>query len=88
MRANLELTHGALFSQTVLLALVENGMARDDAYRIVQSLAQRAWDEGTPLRTLLEAEPAAAGLDLDALFDPARFTRHAAEIVGRLDEIA
>jgi adenylosuccinate lyase len=54
----------------------------------VQSLAQRAWDEGTPLRTLLEAEPAAAGLDLDALFDTARFTRHAADIVGRLDEIA
>ena len=46
MRANLELTHGALFSQRVLLALVEAGSSRDDAYRIVQELAQRAWDEG------------------------------------------
>jgi len=88
MRANLELTHGALFSQRVLLALVEGGMQRDEAYRIVQSLAQRAWDEGTPLRDLLAAEPAAQALDLDALFDYGQFTRHAAEIVGRLDEIA
>ena len=50
MRANLELTCGALFSQRVLLALVESGMARDDAYRIVQRLAQQAWDTQTPLR--------------------------------------
>ena len=88
MRANLELTHGALFSQRVLLALVEGGMQRDEAYRIVQSLARRAWDEGTPLRDLLAAEPAAESLDLDALFDYGHFTRHAAEIVARLDEIA
>ena len=46
MRANLELTHGALFSQRVLLALVSAGSTRDDAYRIVQELAQRAWDKG------------------------------------------
>src|SRR6202046_5518527 len=52
MRENLELTHGALFSQRVLLALVENGSSRDDAYRIVHELAQRAWDEGIPLREL------------------------------------
>src|SRR5947209_1763601 len=45
MRANLDLTHGALFSQRVLLALVEQGTPRDEAYRIVQETAQRAWDE-------------------------------------------
>jgi adenylosuccinate lyase len=88
MRENLELTSGALFSQRVLLALVEAGMQRDDAYRIVQSLAQRAWDEGTPLRDLLAAEPAAEGLDLDAVFDYAHFVRHADAILERLDEIA
>jgi adenylosuccinate lyase len=88
MRANLELTHGALFSQRVLLALVEAGMQRDEAYRLTQSLAQRAWDEATPLRDLLAAEPAAAGLELDAIFDYRAFTRHAEEIVARLDEIA
>ena len=45
MRENLELTHGALFSQRVLLALVQRGQTRDDAYRIVQRLAQRALDQ-------------------------------------------
>ncbi|MGI8593533.1 MAG: adenylosuccinate lyase [Solirubrobacteraceae bacterium] len=88
MRANLDLTSGALFSQRALLALVLSGMARDDAYRVVQVAAQRAWDTGTPLRELLAAEPAAEGLDLDAVFDERHFTRHAAEIVGRLDTIA
>ncbi len=86
MRANLELTHGALFSQRALLALVAGGMARDEAYRIVQEDAQRAWDAGTPLRGLLAARD--LGLDLDAVFDLGAFTRHAVEIVGRLDAIA
>jgi adenylosuccinate lyase len=86
MRENLELTHGALYSQRALLALVEAGRSRDDAYRIVQESAQLAWDTGTPFRELL-AE-AAPGLDLDSIFDPSAFTRHAAEIVGRLDRIA
>ncbi|MFL5821302.1 MAG: adenylosuccinate lyase [Solirubrobacteraceae bacterium] len=88
MRANLELTYGALFSQRVLLALVEAGMERDDAYRVVQAVAQRAWDEQTPLRELLAAEPAAQGLDLDAVFDYRHYTRHAATIFERLDAIA
>jgi adenylosuccinate lyase len=95
MLANLELTHGALFSQRVLLALVEGDpaqgrapMVRDDAYRIAQELAQRAWDEGTPLRELLAADERAAGLDLDAIFDYGHYTRYAREIVARLDEIA
>jgi adenylosuccinate lyase len=87
MRANLELTHGALFSQRVLLALVEAGQARDDAYRVVQELAQRAWDEGVELRELLAADPHAQGLDLDALFDYGFFLRHAEAIVGRLERI-
>ena len=69
MRANLELTHGALFSQRVLLALVEAGSSRDEAYRVVQELAQRAWDEGIALRELLAADARAGELDLDAIFD-------------------
>ncbi len=86
MEENLELTHGALFSQRVLLALVERGMSRDEAYRIAQRLAQRAWDERTPLRDLLAREQ--PDLDLDAVFDSSHFTRHAREIVGRLEGIA
>ncbi len=88
MRENLELTHGALFSQRVLLALIGAGSTRDDAYRVVQRLAQEALDERVPLRRLLAADPAGAVLDLDAIFDYAPFVRSAAEIVGRLDAIA
>jgi adenylosuccinate lyase len=88
MLANLELTHGALFSQRVLLALVGAGSSRDDAYRIVQELAQRAWDEGTPLRELLASDPRGAGLDLDEIFDYGHYIRYAREIVARLDAIA
>ena len=87
MRENLELTSGALFSQRVLLALVERGLTRDDAYRIVQRLAQRALDERVPLRDLLASDPVGATLDLDAIFDYAPFVRYADEIVGRLDAI-
>jgi adenylosuccinate lyase len=86
MLANLELTHGALFSQRVLLALVESGMQRDDAYRIVQEDAQRAWDTGTQLRELLAERE--LGLDLDAIFALAHYTRHARAVVARLDLIA
>ena len=82
MRKNIDLTCGALFSQRVLLALVEQGMTRDDAYRIVQQSAQRAWDTGTPLRDLLAAQN--LGLDLEAVFDLHAYTRHAHEIVRRL----
>jgi adenylosuccinate lyase len=88
MRENLELTHGALFSQHVLLALVASGLERDDAYRIAQEHAQNAWSTRTPMRELLAADPRTSGLDLDAIFDYATFTRHAQELVGRLDEIA
>jgi adenylosuccinate lyase len=87
MRENLELTHGALFSQRLLLALVQRGLTREDAYRIVQRLAQQALDERTPLRELVARDPDVEGLDLDAIFDYAPFVRHAGEIVGRLDAI-
>jgi adenylosuccinate lyase len=85
MRANLEATHGALYSQRALLALVEAGRSRDEAYRIVQEAAWRAWDEGIQFRELLGV--AAPDLDLDAVFDPGAFVRHARTIVGRLDRI-
>jgi adenylosuccinate lyase len=88
MRENLELTCGALFSQRVLLALVEGGLGRDEAYRAVQRLAQQALDTRRPLRELLAADPAGSGLDLDAIFDYQWFVRYAPEIVGRLDVLA
>ena len=63
MRDNLDLTHGALFSQRALTALVESGMSRDDAYRVVQE-TPRSLGHGTEFRDLLgEAAPQ---FDLDA----------------------
>jgi adenylosuccinate lyase len=85
MRANLELTSGALFSQRVLLALVASGMQRDDAYRIVQRLAQQAWDTQTPLRRLLEQED--VSLDLDEVFDYGYYVRFVPEALARLEVI-
>ena len=85
MRRNLELTHGALFSQRALTALVESGLSRDDAYRMVQENAQRAWDTGTPFRDLLgEAEP---DLDLDAVFDYDAYLGHVPAIFERLEAL-
>jgi adenylosuccinate lyase len=91
MQANLTLTHGALHSQAVLTALIEAGMGRDDAYALVQRTAQRALDEGTELRTLLEAEGSVTDLlspsQLDELFDSRRFLRNAGAIFERVAEL-
>jgi adenylosuccinate lyase len=86
MRENLELTHGALFSQRALTALVEAGRSRDEAYRLVQENAQRAWDEGIAFRELIgEAAPE---LDLDAVFDHEAYLEHVPEVIARLDEMS
>ncbi|MCU1450684.1 MAG: Adenylosuccinate lyase [Acidimicrobiales bacterium] len=66
MLENLDRSYGLVFSQTVLLALVEAGLARDDAYRIVQTAARTAWEERRPFRALLEAD-ATVPLDAAAL---------------------
>jgi adenylosuccinate lyase len=82
MRANLEATGGLVASSQVLLQLVEGGMARDDAYTVVQAAAMRTWETGEPFARTLAAQ----GVDLPAdAFDPARFlTRHDA-VRARLD---
>ncbi len=85
MRENIELTHGALFSQRALTALIEAGMTRDDAYRVVQENAQRAWDEGTSFRELIGG--AAPQLDLDAVFDYGAYLEHVPEVLARLDRL-
>ena len=85
MRSNLELTHGALFSQRALTALVESGMTRDDAYRVVQQAAQAAWDTGTPFRELIgEAAP---DLDLDEVLDYDAYLTHVPEVLARLEAL-
>ncbi len=96
MRENLELTHGALYSQRALTALVKSGMERDAAYRIVQESAQRAWDEGTSFRDLLARritadlgveDEGAAGIDLDAVFDPGAYLAHVPDVFERLEAL-
>jgi adenylosuccinate lyase len=85
MRDNLDLTHGALHSQRALTALVESGMSRDEAYRVVQESARRAWDDGTAFRELIgEAAP---DLDLDAVLDHNAYLRHVPEVFARLEAL-
>jgi adenylosuccinate lyase len=82
---------GIAFSQTVLLALVDAGLARDEAYRIVQGAAARAWDEEGSFREIVVADPAVtARLDasaLEALFDPERFLRNVGPVFDRLEKL-
>ena len=87
MRRNLEASHGLVFSQPVLLALVESGLSRDDAYRVVQRNAMRAWDEQVDFRSLLAADPDVGSVDLDDAFDLARSLQHLNQIFDRLDDI-
>jgi adenylosuccinate lyase len=80
MRANLDLGGGIVFSQRVLLALVEKGMARDDAYLVVQAAGLRAWDEGQDFKALVKADERVRALlseqEIDDLFDPTWHTRN------------
>jgi adenylosuccinate lyase len=74
MRENLDASHGLVFSQPVLLALVQSGLSRDESYRIVQDNAMRAWDESRSFRALLDAD-ARVAVDpaiLDQAFDVER----------------
>jgi adenylosuccinate lyase len=88
MRENLLVGDGVAYSQNVLLALVEAGMPRDDAYAIVQSAAARAWDEGVGFRDDLEADPEVASrVELDELFDPRRALRNLDVVFDRLEKV-
>jgi adenylosuccinate lyase len=89
MRSNLEATRGLVYSQAVLLALVETGLSRDDAYRIVQENALRAWEEGLDLSSLLEADPRVGLADdaLSSLFDPHRYLREGGVVFERLEQL-
>lgn len=87
MRTNLDASHGLVYSQPVLLALVQRGHTRDDAYRIVQRAAMRAWDEGRSFRSLLEDDPAVDDEVLDEAFDLQRSLRNLHLVFDRLEAI-
>jgi adenylosuccinate lyase len=88
MAANLEKSFGLLYSQRVLLALVEAGMLRDDAYALVQRSAMKAWEQKTSFKTLLEADEAVtsrlSGTELEACFDPSYQLRNMGVIFDRV----
>jgi adenylosuccinate lyase len=87
MQANLDASHGLVFSQPVLLALVQSGATRDDAYRIVQRNAMQAWDEGRDFRTLLEADPDVDDVVLDDAFDLRRSLHHLPHVLDQVEHI-
>jgi adenylosuccinate lyase len=90
MRANvLEGSFGLVFSQPVLLALVESGMARDAAYRIVQRAARLSWEERRPLRAVLEADPEVTldGPALDRAFSLERALQHVSRFTEAIEEV-
>jgi adenylosuccinate lyase len=85
MRRNLDASHKLFFSQRVLLALVESGLARDDGYRLVQRNAMRAWDEEQDFEQLVRTDPEIVErLDLDGVFDLSVYTRHVDTVFERL----
>jgi adenylosuccinate lyase len=85
MRRNLDSGHRLFFSQRLLLALVEAGLARDDAYRMVQQHALRAWEEEVDFPELVRGDREIAGrVDLDAVFELASYTKHVDTVLERL----
>jgi adenylosuccinate lyase len=91
MRANLEADGGLAFSHAVLLALVEKGLSRDDAYAIVQRASAAAWDEGADFRVELGQNPEVQRLlspeELNSLFDPSRFLRNLDGVFEKLEKL-
>jgi adenylosuccinate lyase len=88
MRANLDASHGLFFSQRVLLALVESGLQRDEAYRLVQEHALRAWDEELDFPSLVETDERIAGrIDLGETFDLGAYTRNLDAVFERLQAL-
>jgi adenylosuccinate lyase len=89
MRRNLEASHYLFFSQRVLNALVEAGLGRDDAYRLVQRASMRAWEEELDFRELCRTDDEIASrVDLDATFDLTMYTRHVDTVFARLESVS
>jgi len=90
MRANLMSSHGLVFSQPVLLALVQSGMTRDDAYRLVQEAASVAWTQSRDFRSVLDENETVRRLDasvLDDAFDLKRSLGRISVVFDALDRI-
>jgi len=90
MLENLESTHGLVFSQPVLLALVQSGLSRDEAYRIVQDASASAWSKRISFRSVIESDPRTKSIPADVLdgaFDLGRSLVHIGRVFNRLDSV-
>ena len=90
MRENLQVGGGLAFSQNVLLALVDAGLTRDEAYAIVQDTAATAWDDDASFRELVASDPRVRerlGERLAELFDPAAALRNLDVVFDRLEKV-
>jgi len=88
MRRNLEMTGGLIYSQAILLKLAEKGLTREEAYRIVQSLAMEARDRGEPFRSLIEGDSRVREYlspeEIAWCFDPRKNVRYVDEVFQRV----
>jgi adenylosuccinate lyase len=88
MRKNLDRLGGLVHSQRVMLALVDKGTSREDAYRLVQRNAMPVWQEGGDFLALLKADPevskALTAAELEALFDLGYHTKHVDDVFKRV----
>ena len=88
MRHNLELTGGLVFSEAVLLALIGKGLSREEAYRMVQRHAMKAWESHEPFKPLLLADPEIcrhlSPAEVESCFDLGYHLRHLDDIFARV----
>ena len=88
MWANVESSRGLIFSQQVLLSLIDKGLSREDSYKIVQRNAMKSWDDGEDFRSLLKSDTdALASLsvdDMEKIFDYGYYTKHIDETFERI----
>jgi adenylosuccinate lyase len=88
MRRNIELTQGVIFSQRVLLALIDKGLPREEAYKMVQDNAMKAWEKKKSFLSLLEADRRITARlskkELDSLFDYSYYLKHVDDVFKRL----
>jgi len=89
MRHNLELTQGLVFSQRVLIALIDKGLSRQQAYGLVQRNAMKAWKQKVSFLDLLKADTEVTAQlsesEMESLFDYSYFVRHVDRVFQRLD---
>jgi len=88
MWSNIESSRGLIFSQQVLLSLVDKGLSREDSYKIVQRNAMKSWDDGQDFRILLKSDHDALAVlsvdEMEKLFDYGYYTKHIDDTVQRI----